>query len=145
MENKSYQGKYYKLKDNQLTFNEARNYWKERIDHKDKNFILTNDNYKVLSPYEIDNIDEVKLNYIEFNSQWSFWVIDNEKQGKLDDIYDYMNDIDFGRKIDSRFYDLYKMDISDIWTQLDHLFILSDDLKYEILMWCKENNKINIE
>ena len=43
--------------------------------------------------------------------------------------------------VDSRFYDIRKMDISEIFSQLDD-HVLNDDLRMEIIFWLRDNNKI---
>ena len=85
------------------------------------------------------NIEDIELPLWAINDQyWHLYVPDYEKEIKVDEIRDYLESV---YDVDSRFYDVQKMDISEIFSQLDD-HVLNDDLRMEIILWLRDNNKI---
>ena len=69
---------------------------------------------------------------------WHLYVPDYENEAKLNELRDYLESV---HDVDLRFYDVQKMDVSDIFNQLDD-YVLDDQLRMEIIFWLRDNNKI---
>jgi len=85
------------------------------------------------------NDEDIELPLWAIKDQyWHLYVPDYEKEDKVDELRDYLESV---YDVDSRFYDVQKMSISEIFDQLnDH--VLNDDLRMEIILWLRDNNKI---
>ena len=134
-------------------------YWKQ-FDNKNYSFeealsIIKNNNIneiqmRVLKPnshneirIDKDNLpqndEDIELPLWAFSDQyWHLYVPDYEMEDKVDKLRDYLESV---YDVDSRFYDIRKMDISEIFSQLDD-HVLNDDLRMEIIFWLRDNNKI---
>ena len=69
---------------------------------------------------------------------WHLYIPDYENEAKVNELRDYLESV---HDVDSRFYDVQKMDVSDIFNQLDD-YVLDDPLRMEIIFWLRDNNKI---
>ena len=85
------------------------------------------------------NDEDIELPLWAIKDQyWHLYVPDYEKEAKVDELRDYLDSV---YDVDSRFYDVQKMNISEVFDQLnDH--VLNDDLRMEIILWLRDNNKI---
>jgi hypothetical protein len=71
-------------------------------------------------------------------------IPDFEMEEKLDELrYWLQYEVD-KFELDTRFYDIYKMDIGDLWNRIDEQIIIHDEkLAYDIMMWLKETGRLN--
>ena len=85
------------------------------------------------------NDEDIELPLWAFSDQyWHLYVPDYEMEDKVDELRDYLESV---YDVDSRFYDVQKMNISEIFSQLDD-HVLNDNLRMEIIFWLRDNNKI---
>lgn len=117
---------YYKVSKSNLSFNEAIEAFKK------KNIIRNGSCGHVYDPSEV-NLKELKFSLEEINSNdWDLLTIDNEKNLKLEEIKDIMDEINLN--IDSRFYIKDRMNINDYWNLFEQQFI-NENLAYNIMKW----------
>ncbi len=127
---------------NNYSFEEALKILQE---HKDVQMRVWNDDsYKEI---RIDrdnlpkNINDISIPLWAIKDQyWHLYVPDYGKEDEVDKLRDYLESV---YEVDSRFYDVQKMDISQIFSQLDD-HVLNDDLRMEIILWLRDNNKIKL-
>ena len=72
------------------------------------------------------------------DSYWHLYVPNYGMEDKVDELRDYLESV---CDVDSRFYDVQKMDILEIFTQLDD-HVLTDQLRMEIIFWLRDNDMI---
>ena len=85
------------------------------------------------------NNEDIELPLWAINDQyWHLYVPDYDMEYKVDELRDYLESV---CDVDSRFYDVQKMDILEIFTQLDD-HVLTDQLRMEIIFWLRDNNMI---
>ena len=90
---------------------------------------------------EVKNIDDIQLPlWVSKSDKWEIWIPDYDMESKVDDIRDYFDSI---CEIDTRFWKLSKMDISQIFDEIDN-HCLNDELRMEIIYWLRDNNKIKL-
>lgn len=117
---------YYKVSKSDLSFDEA------IAAFANKNIIRNGSCGHIYDPSEV-NLKELKFSLEEINSNdWYIIVPDNEKNEKLEEIKDIMDEINLN--IDSRFYIKDKMNINDYWNLFEQQFI-DNDLAYNIMKW----------
>ena len=95
----------------------------------------------VLTKEQLENDSEKDLElpvWAALNSNWEVVEEDYEKEQKLIQLRDKVRD---KLNLDSRFYDIDKEDISEIW---DHVSdqLINDDLALELVDWMIETGKI---
>ena len=75
---------------------------------------------------------------------WEIVVPDYEMEEKLDELrYWLQYEVD-KFELDTRFFDIYKMSISDLWNRIDEQIVTHDEkLAYDIMMWLKETGRLN--
>ena len=75
---------------------------------------------------------------------WEIVVPDYEMEEKLDELrYWLQYEVD-KFELDTRFFDIYKMSISDLWNRIDEQIVIHDEkLAYDIMMWLKETGRLN--
>ena len=75
---------------------------------------------------------------------WEIVVPDYEMEEKLDELrYWLQYEVD-KFELDTRFFDIYKMSISDLWNRIDEQIVTLDEkLAYDIMMWLKETGRLN--
>lgn len=76
--------------------------------------------------------------------EWEIVVPDYEMEEKLDELrYWLQYEVD-NFELDTRFFDIDKMDIGDIWNRIDEQIVIHDEkLAYDIMMWLKETGRLN--
>ena len=76
--------------------------------------------------------------------EWEIVVPDYEMEEKLDEPrYWLQYEVD-NFELDTRFFDIDKMDIGDIWNRIDEQIIIHDEkLAYDIMMLLKETGRLN--
>ena len=76
--------------------------------------------------------------------EWEIVVPDYEMEEKLDELrYWLQYEVD-KFELDTRFFDIYKMSIADLWNRIDEQIITDDEkLAYDIMMWLKETGRLN--
>ena len=76
--------------------------------------------------------------------EWEIVVPDYEMEEKLDELrYWLQYEVD-NFELDTRFFDIDKMDIGDIWNRIDEQIIIHDEkLAYDIMMLLKETGRLN--
>lgn len=122
---------YYKVSKSDLSFNDAIEAFKK------KNIIRNGSCGHVYDPSEV-NLKELKFSLEEINSNdWHLLTIDNEKNLKLKEIHDIMDEINLN--IDSRFYNKDRMNINDYWNLFEQQF-LNEETEYHIMKWFYYNN-----
>ena len=85
------------------------------------------------------NNEDIELPLWAIQDQyWHLYVPDYDMEYKVDELRDYLESV---CDVDSRFYDVQKMDILEIFTQLDD-HVLTDQLRMEIIFWLRDNNMI---
>ena len=85
------------------------------------------------------NIEDVELPLWAIrDNYWHLFVPDYEMEDKVEELRDYLDSI---YEVDSRFYDVSKMDIDDIFNQLDD-HVLDDQLRMKIIFWLRDNDMI---
>ena len=85
------------------------------------------------------NNEDIELPLWAIKDQyWHLYVPDYDMEYKVDELRDYLESV---CDVDSRFYDVQKMDILEIFTQLDD-HVLTDQLRMEIIFWLRDNNMI---
>jgi hypothetical protein len=133
-------------------------YWKQ-YDNNNYSFeeafnIVKNDRNIQMRVIKPDSYKEIRIDYdslanknmedIELplwairDNYWHLYEPDYEMEYKVDELRDYLDSV---YDVDSRFYNISKMDISDIFSQLDDN-VLDDKLRMEIIFWLRDNNKI---
>lgn len=95
----------------------------------------------VLTKEQLENDSEKDLElpvWAALSSNWEVVEEDYEKEQKLVQLRDKVRD---KLNLDSRFYDIDKEDISEIW---DHVSdqLINDDLALELVDWMIETGKI---
>ena len=118
---------YYKVSKSNLSFNEA-------IEAFSNKNIIRRGMYGT-SPYDpsTSKLENFKFSLEEINStDWNILVPDNEKNEKLEEIHDIMDEMNLN--IDSRFYDEEYMNINDYWNLFEEQFI-DEDMEYNIMKW----------
>lgn len=121
---------YYKVSKSNLSFNEAINAFHQ------KNSIRRG-LYGTVHDPSTTKLEDLKFSLEEINSNdWDILTIDTEKNLKLEEIQDIMNEINLN--IDSRFYDEDRMNINDYWNLFERQFI-DEDLAYNIMKWFYHN------
>ena len=134
---------YWKPYDNKnYSFEEALKVIQE---HKDVQMrVHQNDSYKEI---RIDrdslpkNINDISIPLWAIKDPyWHLYIPDYDMEEKVDDIRDYFNSI---YEVDSRFWNVDKMDVSQIFDEIDN-HVLNDDLRMEIILWLRDNNKIKL-
>ena len=75
---------------------------------------------------------------------WEIVVPDYEMEEKLDELrYWLQYEVD-KFELDTRFFDIYKMNIGDLWNRIDEQIVTHDEkLAYDIMMWLKETGRLN--
>jgi hypothetical protein len=75
---------------------------------------------------------------------WEIVVPDYEMEEKLDELrYWLQYEVD-KFELDTRFFDIYKMSIADLWNRIDEQIVTHDEkLAYDIMMWLKETGRLN--
>ena len=75
---------------------------------------------------------------------WEIVVPDYEMEEKLDELrYWLQYEVD-KFELDTRFFDIYKMSIADLWNRIDEQIVIHDEkLAYDIMMWLKETGRLN--
>jgi hypothetical protein len=75
---------------------------------------------------------------------WEIVVPDYEMEEKLDELrYWLQYEVD-KFELDTRFFDIYKMSIADLWNRIDEQIVTLDEkLAYDIMMWLKETGRLN--
>ncbi len=134
---------YWKPYDNKnYSFDEALKVLQE---HKDVQMrVRQNDSYKEIRidrdslPKNINDIS-IPLWAIK-DTYWHLYVPDYDMEEKVEDIRDYFDSI---YEVDSRFWDVNKMDVSQIFDEIDN-HVLNDNLRMEIILWLRDNNKIKL-
>lgn len=123
---------YYKVSKSDLNFNEAINEFCK------KNYIRRGVYGTIYDPFKMA-LKDLKFSLEEINSNdWNVLTIDTEKNMKLEEIRDIMDEINLN--IDSRFYIKDKMDIDDYWNLFNKQFLMSNDnIKYDIIKWFYTN------
>lgn len=85
------------------------------------------------------NLDDLELPMWAINDPyWHLYVPDYEMESKVDEVRDYLDDV---YEVDSRFYDIRKMNVGQVFNELDN-HVLNDELRMEIILWLRDNNKI---
>ena len=134
---------YWKPYDNKnYSFDEALKVLQE---HKDVQMrVQQNDSYKEI---RIDrdslpkNINDISIPLWAIKDPyWHLYIPDYDMEEKVEEIRDYFDSI---YEVDSRFWDVDKMDISQIFDEIDN-HVLNDDLRMEIIIWLRDNNKIKL-
>jgi hypothetical protein len=76
--------------------------------------------------------------------EWEIVVPDYEMEEKLDELrYWLQYEVD-KFELDTRFFDIYKMSIADLWNRIDEQIVTHDEkLAYDIMMWLKETGRLN--
>ena len=76
--------------------------------------------------------------------EWEIVVPDYEMEEKLDELrYWLQYEVD-NFELDTRFFDIDKMDIGDLWNRIDEQIIIHDEkLAYDIMMLLKETGRLN--
>jgi hypothetical protein len=76
--------------------------------------------------------------------EWEIVVPDYEMEEKLDELrYWLQYEVD-KFELDTRFFDIYKMSIADLWNRIDEQIVIHDEkLAYDIMMWLKETGRLN--
>ena len=76
--------------------------------------------------------------------EWEIVVPDYEMEEKLDELrYWLQYEVD-NFELDTRFFDIDKMDIGDIWNRIDEQIVIHDEkLAYDIMMLLKETGRLN--
>jgi hypothetical protein len=76
--------------------------------------------------------------------EWEIVVPDYEMEEKLDELrYWLQYEVD-KFELDTRFFDIYKMSIADLWNRIDKQIVTHDEkLAYDIMMWLKETGRLN--
>ena len=138
---------YYKIVRDHLCFTDALNIIVNNEIHDASMRIKTSEfSYKLLTRYDIPkDINEISLPIGLYNSSdWQIVIPDYDKEEKLDEIKRWLeHDVD-GFYIDTRFYDLSKMNMSQVWYYLDEHFISNnEELEYEIMTWLKDTGRLN--
>lgn len=132
---------YWKPYDNKnYSFDEALKVLQE---HKDVQMrVRQNDSYKEI---RIDrdslpnNIDDISIPLWAIKDPyWHLYIPDYDMEEKIQEIRDYFDSI---YEVDSRFWDVDKMDVSQIFDEIDN-HCLNDELRIEIIHWLRDNNKI---
>lgn len=133
---------YWKQYDNKnYSFEEAFNIIKDNRNVQMR--VVKPDSYKEIR-IDYDSLSNKNIEDVELplwairDNYWHLYVPDYEKENKVDELRDYLESV---YDVDSRFYDVQKMDISEIFSQLDD-HVLNDDLRMEIILWLRDNNKI---
>ena len=134
---------YWKPFDNKnYSFEEALKVLQENKDVQMR--VHQNDSYKEI---RIDrdslpkNIDDISIPLWAIKDQyWHLYIPDYDMEEKVEEIRDYFDSI---YEVDSRFWDVNKMDVSQIFDEIDN-HVLNDDLRMEIILWLRDNNKIKL-
>ena len=134
---------YWKPFDNKnYSFEEALKVLQENKDVQMR--VHQNDSYKEI---RIDrdslpkNIDDISIPLWAIKDQyWHLYVPDYDMEERVEEIRDYFDSI---YEVDSRFWDVNKMDVSQIFDEIDN-HVLNDDLRMEIILWLRDNNKIKL-
>lgn len=76
--------------------------------------------------------------------EWEIVVPDYEMEENLDELrYWLQYEVD-NFELDTRFFDIDKMDIADLWNRIDEQIVIHDEkLAYDIMMWLKETGRLN--
>lgn len=113
-------GVYYKLFKNNLSYSDILDFV---VNNADKPYLIKLDN-RYFQTSDINQNLELKIH--EFQSlNWEVWERDIEMNNKLDEVRDKVEEL--GVDVDIRFYDLYKMDIEDIFNYMFSRGYFSDD------------------
>jgi len=134
---------YWKPYDNKnYSFEEALKILQENKDVQMR--VHQNDSYKEI---RIDrdslpkNIDDISIPLWAIKDQyWHLYVPDYDMEERVEEIRDYFDSI---YEVDSRFWDVNKMNVSQIFDEIDN-HVLNDDLRMEIILWLRDNNKIKL-
>ena len=134
---------YWKPYDNKnYSFEEALKVLQENKDVQMR--VHQNDSYKEI---RIDrdslpkNIDDISIPLWAIKDQyWHLYVPDYDMEERVEEIRDYFDSI---YEVDSRFWDVNKMNVSQIFDEIDN-HVLNDDLRMEIILWLRDNNKIKL-
>ena len=86
-----------------------------------------------------NNLDDISLPMWAINStSWHIYVPDYDMENKVNELRDYLDDV---YQVDTRFYDINKMTIGQIFDQFD-TNVFDDDIRIKILLWLRDNNMI---
>lgn len=86
-----------------------------------------------------NNIDDIELPLWAIKkNNWNLYIPDYEMEDIVNDLRYYLDSV---YEVDSRFYDINKMDINDIFNQLDD-YVFNEKLRMEIILWLRDNKKI---
>ena len=135
---------YWKLFDNKnYSLNEAIDMVLNNPNQKDIQMRLRKPNdYKELK-FDKDNLpknlDDLELPMWAIKDPyWHLYVPDYEMESKVDEVRDYLDDV---YEVDSRFWDIHKMDVGQVFNELDN-HVLNDELRIKIILWLRDNNMI---
>ena len=75
---------------------------------------------------------------------WEIVVPEYEMEEKLDELRYWLEYEVDKFELDTRFFDIYKMSIADLWNRIDEQIVTHDEkLAYDIMMWLKETGRLN--
>ena len=140
--------KYYKVVREHLDFDTAFNIVKnqEINDASMRVKDLKGYSYHVIGKNDLPSkIEEITLPVGLLRSlDWEIVVPDYEMEEKLDELrYWLQYEVD-KFELDTRFFDIYKMSIADLWNRIDEQIVIHDEkLAYDIMMWLKETGRLN--
>lgn len=104
--------------------------------------VYKDESYKMIAidkehlPEDLDNL-QLPLWAIR-DPYWHLYIPDHDTEDKVDELRDYLNEV---YQVDSRFYDVDKMDIGEIFDQFE-MNVFDDDIRMKILFWLRDNNMI---
>ena len=140
--------KYYKVVESNLDFDKAFDIVKNQTIQEASMRVkeLNGYSYHVIGKNDLPkSINEITLPVGLLRSlEWEIVIPDFEMEEKLDELrYWLQYEVD-KFELDTRFYDIYKMDIGDLWNKIDEQIIIHDEkLAYDIIMWLKETGRLN--
>lgn len=138
-----YKGNYYHVLHDRLRINEMLDFLKKNSRNNRYGYIANlGGGFGTFITCDEAKDNNTKFTIDAYNSnEWKILELDTTMNERCEEVRDYIEN-ELKIEFDSRFYDIRKMSISDIWNHFNDVntSLMTDEKIYGILMWMKNTD-----